>query len=32
MTEWLSQPADGEFVAILVVVAFAFVLGWVLGR
>lgn len=27
MTDWLSQPIDGEFVAILAAVAFAFLLG-----
>ena len=32
MTEWLAQPADGEFVVILVAVVFAFFLGGVLGR
>jgi hypothetical protein len=32
MTEWLAQPADGEFVVILVLVALAFFVGGALGR
>lgn len=32
MTEWLAQPADGEFVVILVLVALAFIAGGALGR
>lgn len=32
MTEWLAQPADGEFVVILLAVALAFFVGSALGR
>lgn len=32
MTEWLSQPADGEFAVILALVALAFFVGSALGR
>lgn len=32
MTEWLAQPADGEFVVMVIVVVGAFILGGVMGR
>lgn len=32
MTEWFSHPVDGEFIAIMLAVVIAFVVGYAAGR